>query len=213
MTLNSLGLAYRDDHKYLEAENSYRRALAILEKAYGPDSIDVANVNFNIATVLFDEGHQGAAMPFLQKLLPTYEGMFGGTSLKTAAALCMVGDAHRALKNYADAEGPLRRCADIRESSGGIQSLELADALHSLALVYEGQGKYALAEPRLKLAEKIRENALGITSPLLAQTMEDHANLLKQMGLGATTKPERTAAMAAAIRRSEKRPPDQKASR
>lgn len=198
-TVNSLGLVYRSEKKFGEAEASYRRALTILERAYGDDSIDVANVNFNIATVMFDQGHQAGAMPFLQRTLVTYQNMLGGASLKTGAVLCMIGDSYRLEKDLKQAEGPLKQCADIREREGGMENAELADALNSLALVYEGEGKYALAEPRFNLAEKIREKTLGITSPLLAQTMEDHASLLKQMGR--EKEATRLSTMAAAIRR------------
>ncbi len=38
-----------------------RRSL-IFEKEYGEDSLDVAHVNFNIATVMFDEEHQAEAL-------------------------------------------------------------------------------------------------------------------------------------------------------
>jgi tetratricopeptide (TPR) repeat protein len=196
-TLNSLGLVYRAEKKYADAETFYKRALVILLKSYGIDSIDVANVNFNIATVMFDQGHQPAAQPFLQRTLVTYENILGSSSLKTAAVLCMLGDIHRLAKDFPAAESPLRRCADIRESNGGMQTTEMADALHSLALTYIGEGKYALAEPRLTLAEKIRENTLGITSPVLAQTFEDHANLLRL--LGREKDAARMSSMAAAI--------------
>jgi tetratricopeptide (TPR) repeat protein len=202
-TVNSLGLVFRSEKKYADAEAAYRRALSILEKAYGEDSIDVANVNFNIATVMFDQGHQTAAMPFLRKTLTTYETMLGGASMKTAAVLCMMGDSYRLSKDLKNAEDSLKLCADIRERDGGMENSELADALHSLALTYEGEGKYALAEPRFTLAEKIREKTLGITSPLLAQTMEDHAALLKQMGRDKEA--QRLEIMSAAIRRNEKK--------
>lgn len=200
-TLNSLGLIYRAEKKYADAEASYHRALGILEKAYGAGSIDVANVNFNIATVMFDENHHQAALPYIQKAMLSYQGLLGATSLKTAAALCMLGDAYRILKSYVDAEEPLRRCADIREKDGGMQNADLAEAQHSLALVLQGQGKLELADPRFKLAEKIEENTLGITSPVLAQTMDDHAALLRQMGRAKDA--DKLMAMAAAIRRSQ----------
>jgi tetratricopeptide (TPR) repeat protein len=202
-TLNSLGLVYRAGNKLADAETAYRKALSILEKAYGPDSIDVGNVEFNIATVMFDQGHEITAMPFLDKSLAIYEKMLGATSLKTAGVLCMMGDSYRLGKNFKDAEGPLRRCADIRETNGGMQNPLLADALYSLALTYKGEGNYALAEPRFTLAEKIRENTLGLTSPLLAQTMEDHAELLKQMGRDKDA--ARLGVISGAIRRNGKK--------
>jgi tetratricopeptide (TPR) repeat protein len=202
-TLNSLGLVYREEKKSKEAEEVFRRALPVLETVYGPDSIDVANVNFNIASAMVDQGQVGAAIPFLHKALSTYDGVLGASSVKTAGVLCMLGDAYRLNKDFKEAEGSLRRCADIRETDGGVDNPDLAAALHSLALVLEGQGKYALADPRFSLAEKIQEKTLGIMSPELAQTFEDHAAMLKQMGRDKDA--ERLTTLAGAIRRTEKK--------
>ena len=200
-TLNSLGLVYRAEKKYSEAEAAYRRALGIMEKTYG-NSLDTGNVNFNIATVMFDQGHQAEALPNLSNALAIYRQFLGETSMKTAAVLCMQGDAWRLTKRYPEAEAALRQCADIREMDSGIESTDLADAQYSLALTMVAEGKLSAAEPRLRLVEKIREKNLGITSPLLAQTMEDHAAVLREMG---RDKEARTlATIAEAILRSRK---------
>jgi tetratricopeptide (TPR) repeat protein len=200
-TLNSLGLVYRAEKKYSEAEAAYRRALVIMNAAYG-DSVDVGNVNFNIASVMFDQGHQVEALPNLRTTLGIYERLLGSGSLKTAAALCMEGDAFRMMQRYPESEDALRRCADTREKDSGLEDHTVADALHSLSLTLIAEGKFSAAEPRLKLVEKIREKTLGITSPLLAQTMEDHASVLKE--LGRAKEAERLTIIAAAIRRSQK---------
>jgi tetratricopeptide (TPR) repeat protein len=202
-TENTLGLVYVAENKFGDAEAAYRKALTIFEKAYGANSLDVANVNFNIATVLFNQGHQIEAMPYLRKAQQVFDGQLGGASEKTAAVLCMEGEAARVMKNYTESEGMLRRCADVRESAGGVQNAEFAEAMYSLAQVYVAQGKYALADSRFKLVEKIRESTLGLTSPLLAQTMEEHATLLKSMGRAKDA--EKLSALAAAIRRNQSR--------
>ncbi len=203
-TLNSLGLVYRSENKYPQAEAAFRRALAILDQAYGPDSIDVANVNFNIASTLTDEAKQPAAMPFLEKSLMTFDRQLGGGSLKTASVLCMMGDAWRSMKSFQEAEKPLKRCAEIREAEGGlVANNDLADALNSLALVYQKEGKYALADPVFKLTEKIRERTLGIMSPKFAETLEAHSRMLREMGRDQEA--EQDAALAAAVRRNEVR--------
>lgn len=199
-TLNSLGLVYRAEKKYSDAEAAYRRALVIMTAAYG-DSVDVGNVNFNIANVMFDQGHQIEALPNLRTTLGIYERLLGSSSLKTAAALCMEGDGYRMMQRFAESEDALRRCADIREMDSGLEDGSVADALHSLALTLVAEGKFSAAEPRLRLAEKIREKTLGITSPLLARTMEDHVSVLKE--LGRAKEAEKLAAIAAAIRRSQ----------
>ena len=202
-TLNSLGLVYKAERHFAEAEASFRRSLGILEKAYGYDSIDVANVNFNIATVMAEQGKEAASLPNLEKSLATYRRQLGGQSLKSAAVLCMIGDAYRAGKEWTLAEPPLKQCAEIREANGGVMNTELGDALFSLARVYEREGKYALADPRFRLAEKIREKTQGIMSPGFADVLEAHAAMLATMGREAEA--NKDAALASAIRRNEHR--------
>jgi tetratricopeptide (TPR) repeat protein len=203
VTLESLGQVYTTEKKFSDADTALRRALGIIGKANGDDSVEAANVNFDIARLMLDSGHQAESIQKARKALSTFESSLGGTSVQTAAVLCLMGDALRTMKNFVDAEAPLKRCADIQETDGGIDSTELADALHGLALTYMGEGKYTLADARFKLAEKIRESKLGLTSPLLAQTMEDHAGLLRMMGRDKDA--ERLLVLATAIRRTEKR--------
>jgi tetratricopeptide (TPR) repeat protein len=203
-TLTNMGLNYRREKKFADAENAFRRALSIIEKqSDDDDSQEVADASFNLASAMVDQGHTAPAIPLIQKTLNVYESSLGGFHQKTGDALCLLGDAYRLQKSYLEAENPLRRCADIRQANSGVSDLEFADALHSLALAYMGDGKYALAEPRFTLAEKIREKNLGITSPLLAQTMQDHAVLLKK--LGRDPEAARLSAMAAAILKSAKK--------
>jgi tetratricopeptide (TPR) repeat protein len=202
-TLESLGQVYAAEKKFADAESVYRRALAIVGKTSGDNSVEAANLNFDSAGLMLAAGRLSDALIYARKALASFETELGGTSTKAAAALCLMGDSLRAMKNFIDAEAPLKRCADIRETDGGVDNPELADALHSLALTYAGEKKYALAEPRFKLAEKIRESKLGLTSPLLAQTMEDHAAMLRT--LGRDKEAERLMLLSAAIRRNEKK--------
>jgi tetratricopeptide (TPR) repeat protein len=201
-TLNDLGQVYRSEKKYADADGAYRRAYAILEKA-GGDAMPLAETSLNIAVLMFDQGQQSMALPFIKKTLNTYEAVLDANNERTATVLCMLGDAYRVEKDFQAAEEPLKRCGDIREMDGGVQNPDLAEAMHSLALVYEGEGRYDLADPRFKLAEKITESTLGITSPALAQMMEDHAILLRQMGRQKDA--ARLDVMAAAIRRNQKK--------
>jgi tetratricopeptide (TPR) repeat protein len=202
-TLNDLGQVYRKEKKFAEAESAYQRASAILEKTSGADSNDVTDVNVNMAVLLFDQGRQSMALPYLRKTLAVWEAHLGGDDVKMAAVLCMLGDAYLLEKNFKAAEDPLHRCADIREKDGGMLNADLAGAMHSLALVYEGEGKFQLADPRFKLAETIEEGTLGITSPVLAQTMEEHAILLRQMGR--QKEAARLDLIAGAIRRNQRK--------
>lgn len=202
-TLQGLGETYRMEKKIGEAEAALRRALAIIEKNNDDDSVEVASVNYDIGSAMLDGGRPAEAVIYARKALTAYQTRLGGTSSETGGAFCLLGDSLRSMRNFIDAEEPLRNCADIREAVGGIDSLGLADALHSLALTYVGEKKYKDADSRFSMAEKIREKKLGITSPMLAQTMEDHAALLKT--IGRDREAARLTALASAIRRGEKK--------
>lgn len=202
-TLEGLGQAFRFEKKFGDAEQAFNRARSILEKTNGPESLEISALNMDVAGVLLDAGHPADAIPLLRSTVSLYEGQLGGTDTRTADALCLLGDALRAAKNLPDAETALKRCLDIRQSDGGVDSPEFADALYSLAMTYSGEAKYALADPRFTLVEKIREKTSGITSPALAQTLEDHASVLKSMGRGQEA--AKLLAMAGAIRRSGNR--------
>jgi tetratricopeptide (TPR) repeat protein len=202
-TLNSLGLVYRTEKKLAEADSAFRRALPILETTFGSDSLERANVDFNIASVAMDLGKWQEALTYLKRCLRTYQERIGTNSLKTSDALCLQGMAYLNLKEYKEAEPVLKRCADIRETDGGMENAGLGEALHNLATTYQRMGKNTEAEPMFRLAAKIREKALGITSPQLADSLEAHAALLKEMGRQAEA--DRDNALAAAIRRSEKK--------
>lgn len=203
MTLNTLGLYYKEERKFGEAGKAFQQALGIFEKAYGPDSVDVGNVSFNIASVLTSQGQYDGALPYLNRSHAVYAKLFGEESLKAVSVLCQEGVAYRTLKKYDQAEQPLKECANMRESSGGVENADLAEALYNLALVYIHQGKFALADPRLKMAEKIRELTLGVMSTEFAEVLEAHGALLRQMGRDKEA--ERDETLAAAIRRHEKK--------
>jgi tetratricopeptide (TPR) repeat protein len=181
-TQNTLGLVYKQEKKYAEAEKAFRNALTMLEKSYGPASLDVANVDFNIASVLVAGGKYEASLPYIEKSRGVYEKIMGAESLKAATTWCLLGEAYRNMNRFNDAEKPLKRCADMREASGGMESPELADALYSLAMVYQHQGKLKQAEARFRLSAKIRELTLGVTSPEFAEALAAHSALLKTMG-------------------------------
>jgi len=204
-TLQALGETYRTEKKLSDALPVLQRALDVVGKNHDDDSVEVADARFALGEVLLDSGRASDAVINARRALMSYQSAIGGRTPQSANAYCLIGDSLRIMRNFIDAEEPLRQCADIREQLGGIDSLGMADASYSLALAYVGEKKYQEADPRFSLAEKIREHKLGITSSLLAQTLEDHAAALKM--LGNATEAEKLLRFAQAIRRSEKKKP------
>ena len=202
-TQNTLGLVYREEKKYAEAAKAFESALTMLERSYGPESLDVANIDFNIASALIGDGKYEAALPHIQHSRSIFQKVLGAQSLKAAAAYCLLGEAYRNMSRFDEAEKPLKQCADMREAADGVESPDLADALYNLGLVYEHQGKLKLAEPNLRLAAKIRELTIGVTSPEFAEALEAHSAILKSLGRADEAKKEE--ALVGAVRRNEKK--------
>ena len=181
-----------------EAEESARHALSIFITNPGEESLEYGQAEFSLAGILMDEGKYQPALDAVRKALPLIEASLGPNDTATADAICVEGDAFRLQKMYASAETPLKRCADMRADSNGVNTAEFGEAANSLALVYQHVGEYKEADRYFTYAAKIREVTLGITSPALADTLEAHALLLHQ--LGRVDEAKQKERMAAAIR-------------
>jgi tetratricopeptide (TPR) repeat protein len=197
-TLQSLASLQRLEKHLPEAEENARRAVSIFTGSVGDGSIDLGQSEFTLATIFMDEGKYEPALEAIKKALPIIELNLGSVDTATADAICVQGDVLRLLKQYASAETPLKRCADMRADSNGVNTAEFGEAANSLALVYQHLGQYKEADRYFTYAAKIREISLGITSPALADTLEAHALLLHQLGRDAEAKQKER--MAAAIR-------------
>ena len=68
-SLNNLAGLYQAQGKYAEAEPLYQRALAIREKALGPEHPDVANSLNNLAVLYRAQGKYAEAEPLYQRAL------------------------------------------------------------------------------------------------------------------------------------------------
>jgi tetratricopeptide (TPR) repeat protein len=197
-TLQAMASLQRSEKRLAEAEENARRAVSIFTNNPGDESVEFGQGEFTLASILMDEGKYQPALDAVRKALPLIEGYLGPTDTATADATCVEGDAFRVLKMYASAEALLKRCADMRADSNGVNTAEFGEAANSLAMVYQNLAKYQEADRYFTYAAKIREITLGITSPALADTLEAHALLLRQLGRESEAKQREH--MAAAIR-------------
>ena len=73
VSLNNLAVLYDEQGRYAEAEPLYKRALAIREKALGPDHPDVATSLNNLALLYDDQGRYADAEPLFKRALAISE--------------------------------------------------------------------------------------------------------------------------------------------
>ena len=92
-SLNNLALLYDAQGRYAEAEPLYKRALAIREKALGPDHPDVAPSLNNLAALYDPQGQYAQAEPLYKRSQEIREKALGpnhpdvATSLNNLAVL------------------------------------------------------------------------------------------------------------------------------
>jgi tetratricopeptide (TPR) repeat protein len=181
-TYNTSGLIFKMEGKAKESETEFRRALPVFEKVYGADSLDAANICYNLSDALRQQGKFEPADPLLRRVLGAYEKILGKDSPKVAEVYFLLGDTQRHLRNYAAAEANLKHAADLREASGGMESTGLADALNSLALCYTAESNFSKAEPLFKLSLNIREAKYGLNHKDVVESLDNYAAMLREAG-------------------------------
>ena len=182
--LNSLG-QYRQSAlaAYPEARPLFERALAIREKALGPEHPDTATSLNNLALLLQAQGDLAGARPLFERALAICEKALGPEH-----------PAHRdePQQPRRPASGPGRprgRAAAVssarwrsREKALGPEHPDTATSLNDLAALLQAQGDLAGARPLYERALAIREKALGPEHPDTATSLNNLALLLQAQG-------------------------------
>ena len=180
--LNQTGYYLKQRADLAGAEPFYRRALAIREKALGPEHPDTATSLNNLAGLLHAEGDFAAADPLYRRALVIRETVQGPEHPLTAASLNNLAAILRDQGDYAGADPLYRRALAIDEKAHGPVHPDTATDLNNLARLLQDQGDYASADPLHRRALAIREKALGPEHPDIAVSLDNLAGLLRTQG-------------------------------
>ncbi len=145
-SLNNLAELYRAQGNYEQAEPLHQRALAIWEKALGPEHLDVGASLNNLAGLYHAQGNYAEAEKFFRAALKEAE-KFGNQDPRLATSLNNLAGLYRAQSGYAQAEPLQRRALAILEKTQGPEHPNVASSLNNLAELYREQGKYEQAKP------------------------------------------------------------------
>ena len=168
--------------RYDEAEPLYRRALAIGEKALGPNHPDVAKSLNNLALLLQAQGNYRDAEPLYRRALAIDEKALDPNHPNVASHLNNLALLLKAQGNYRDAEPLYRRAIAIGEKTLGPNHPNVAKSLNNLAFLLKKQGNYRDAEPLFRRALAIGEKTLGQNHPEIATLLNNLAGLLETQG-------------------------------
>ena len=117
MSLNNLAGLLQAQGDLAGARPLYERALAILEKALGPDHPNTNRVRRNFACLLLTDGNASEALAFGEAALPAHDKALGSHHPWTKDSAGVTADALDALGRGAEAAALRARYAIERDGS------------------------------------------------------------------------------------------------
>jgi CHAT domain-containing protein/Tfp pilus assembly protein PilF len=188
-SLNNLALLYGNQGRDAEAEPLYRCSLAIMEKAFGPDSAEVGTGLSNLAALYQRQDRYADAEPLFKRSLVLREKALGREHPDVAQSLNNLATHYEKQDRHADSEPLFRRALAIYEKAAGPVHPAVATVLNNLGQVAKVQSRNAEAEPLIRRSLAIREKVLGPDHPDVARSLNNLADLYERQGRYAEAEP------------------------
>ena len=187
--MNIIGLFLYEMALYPSALPFYEWALAIKEKALGPDHRDFATSLNNLALLYKSQGKYEEAEPLYKRALEIREKALGPDHPDVATSLDYLAQLYYWQGKYDEAEPLFRRALEMSEKALGTDDPDVAMSLINLAAIYRSQGKYTEAEQLVTRALEISEKALSPDHPAVAASLNNLAALYDSQGKYAEAEP------------------------
>jgi len=161
LSLNNMAMIY-DRGTAADSEALLQRALPIIEKAYGLESLTYASLLDNLAGIYSEEGRTDEAEVLHSRALALRTKLLGPTHPDVAMTLINLAYTFEAKGDYAGAETSLRQALSIFEKSYGTEHPYYAAALGNLSSVYLRKGDTAHAVETLARTNEINERLIAL---------------------------------------------------
>jgi CHAT domain-containing protein/Tfp pilus assembly protein PilF len=187
--MNNLAQLYGDVGRDAEAEPLFKRALAIMEKTVGLDSVDIAPELNNLAALYQRQQRYAEAEPLFKRALALSEKQLPAGHPDIGRALNNLATNYERQDLHADSEPLFRRALAIYEKAAGPESPAVATLLSNLGQVVKAEGRYADAEPMIKRSLAIHEKVQGQNHPDVARSLNNLADLYQRQNRFADAEP------------------------
>src|SRR5581483_9816123 len=164
LLLNDFALAMRQNKKDRLAEPLFRRALAIAEKSFGPESLSAAPVLINLGNLLQGAGQLDEAERLERTAMRILERKHGPESPQLSMACTNLADVLWSKRDLAGAEQLYRRALLGDESIYGPDDPQVGGDLTNLGMLLK-ETKTEEAAPILRRALAIFVRTRGASSP------------------------------------------------
>jgi len=167
---------------YAGARAADERALAIGERAFGPDHPKVARDVNNLGSVLRALGDLAGARAAFERALAIDERALGPDHPQVAIFVNNLGDVLRDLGDLAGARAAFQRALAIGERAFGPEHPKVATCGNNLGLVLRDLGDLAGARAAYERALAIDERAFGPNHPEVATDVNNLGGVLQALG-------------------------------
>ena len=167
---------------YQTASLLLQRALAIAEKAQGPEHPDTGTCLNNLALLYESMGDYAAALPLFKRALAITEKARGPEHPDTGTSLNNLALLYQSTGDYAAALPLYKRALAIVEKAQGPEHPKTGTCLNNLAMLYYSTGDYDAALPLFQRALAIAEKAQGPEHPETGTRLNNLALLYEATG-------------------------------
>jgi len=182
VSLTNLGNILLDNRDFDGARSAYESALAIREKALGPEDLAVASSLVDIGRLHEAQGDaSGARVPW-SRSLAIYEKVVGPSDPLTATVVSNLARAAYLEQDLATAKTLMERALSIREETLGPDHPDTARTKTNFCNILIDLGDYERAERLAREALAAREKALGPEHPQIASTLAQLSHILYLRG-------------------------------
>jgi len=186
---NNLAQLYGDVGRDADAEPLYMRALAIMEKTVGVDSVEIAPDLNNLAALYQRQLRFAEAEPLFKRALALSEKQLPANHPDIGRALNNLATCYEKQDRHAESEALTRRALAIYEKVAGPESPPVATLLNNLGQIVKVEGRMVEAEPLIKRSLAIREKVLGVGHPDVARSLNNLGDLYQRENRFAEAEP------------------------
>ena len=180
-TLARLGSLKQESGNYAEAEELFRKALDVGERAHGSHDVGLVPALTGLGAARIMQGSPDQAHPFLARALDLSERHLGEAHPDLVILLNDLTRLYLKQAAYEYAEPLLLRLLALKRGKGEDHP-EVATVLASLASVRQALGRYDSAEQLWRRVLEIRERTLAPNHFSLATSLENLATTLVARG-------------------------------
>jgi TonB family protein len=181
-TLTWVAANHQAQGRLAEAENHFRRALAIREAVDGPNHFEVSRILNSIAANYLIQGRLAEAEPLLERAIAIAEKTSGQDQQGLAMGLFNLGQLKQEQGRFAEAEPLYRRALAAREKARGQEHPLLVAHLDALAALYVKTGNLDQAELFSARLLALREKVLGPWHADVAKSLHELADVRRAQG-------------------------------